>query len=183
VHARDTSLSDLGGKHRAKPIPPKRHGLVADVDPALSQQIHDIAQREWYLTYIITTSRMTSGELLKQRNGLLMPAKLTAPDCPRIALTEPERGFPSEVAATGLLVGFTCPPVRGYDPAPPSRRRRRLSGTAWIGGCLKCLLSDRANAARQPRAEGDWNQRLPPRPACHVLAICKRTPLHSFNRG
>jgi hypothetical protein len=26
-----------------------------------------------YLTYIITTRRMTSGELLKYRNGLLMP--------------------------------------------------------------------------------------------------------------
>jgi hypothetical protein len=30
-----------------------------------------------YLTYNITTSRMTSGELLKYRNGLLMPSKLT----------------------------------------------------------------------------------------------------------
>jgi hypothetical protein len=45
---------------------------VADVDPALGQQILDIAQRSGYLTYIITTRRMTSGELLKYRNGLLM---------------------------------------------------------------------------------------------------------------
>jgi hypothetical protein len=29
------------------------------------------------LKYIITTRRMTSGELLKYRNGLLMPRKLT----------------------------------------------------------------------------------------------------------
>ena len=30
-----------------------------------------------YLTYIITTRRMTSGELLKYRNGLLMPQTIT----------------------------------------------------------------------------------------------------------
>ena len=37
---------------------------MADVDPAFSDS--------GYLTYIITTSRITSGELLKYRNGLLM---------------------------------------------------------------------------------------------------------------
>ena len=33
-----------------------------------------------YLTYIITTRRMTSGELLKYRNGLLMDSKLPRRD-------------------------------------------------------------------------------------------------------
>ena len=45
VHVRDASLTNLGGEHRAKPVPPEPDGLVADVDPALGQQILDIAQR------------------------------------------------------------------------------------------------------------------------------------------
>jgi len=39
-------LSDLGGEHRAKPVPPKSDGLMADVDPALGQEILDVAQRQ-----------------------------------------------------------------------------------------------------------------------------------------
>ena len=41
---RDASLADLGGEHWAKPVPPERDSLVADVDPALGQQILDIAK-------------------------------------------------------------------------------------------------------------------------------------------
>jgi hypothetical protein len=77
AHVRDASLADLGNEHRAKPIPPEPDGLVADVDSALGRQILDVVQR---LTYIITTRRMTSGELLKYRNGLLMPPRLTQPE-------------------------------------------------------------------------------------------------------
>ena len=44
---------------------------MADVDPALGQEILDVAQRQRVLTYIITTRRITSGELLKYRNGSL----------------------------------------------------------------------------------------------------------------
>src|SRR5271157_2174692 len=46
THVRHPLLSDLGGEHRAKPVPPKPDGLVADVDPALGQQILDVAQRQ-----------------------------------------------------------------------------------------------------------------------------------------
>jgi hypothetical protein len=67
-----SSLANLGGEHRAKPIPPEPHGLMADVDPALGQEIFDVSKRQWKSTYFITTRRMTSGELLKYRNGLLM---------------------------------------------------------------------------------------------------------------
>jgi len=72
AHVRYPLLSDLGGEHRAKPVPPKPDGLMADVDPALGQEILDVAQRQRISHYIITTRRMTSGELLKYRNGLLM---------------------------------------------------------------------------------------------------------------
>src|SRR5208282_1655576 len=34
AHVRDSPLSDLGSKHRAKPVPPKPYRLMADVDPA-----------------------------------------------------------------------------------------------------------------------------------------------------
>jgi len=46
AHVRYPLLSDLGGEHRAKPVPPKPDGLMADVDPALGQEILDDAQRQ-----------------------------------------------------------------------------------------------------------------------------------------
>src|SRR5450432_4557359 len=46
AHVRDTRLPDLGGEHRTKSIPPKPDRLVAYVDPALSQEILDVAQRQ-----------------------------------------------------------------------------------------------------------------------------------------
>jgi len=44
---------------------------MADVDPALGQEIFDVSKRQ-RKSDAITTRRMTSGELLKYRNGLLM---------------------------------------------------------------------------------------------------------------
>ena len=38
---------------------------MADVDPALRQQVLHIPQRQLHLTYIITARRITSGELSK----------------------------------------------------------------------------------------------------------------------
>src|SRR5271166_4554358 len=46
AHVRYPLLSDLGGEHRAKPVPPKPDGLMADVDPPLNQEILDVAQRQ-----------------------------------------------------------------------------------------------------------------------------------------
>jgi hypothetical protein len=71
-HLHDPPLSDLGGEYRPKPVPPKPDGLVADIDPALGQRSSTLRSDSGYLTYIITTRRMTSGELLKYRNGLLI---------------------------------------------------------------------------------------------------------------
>jgi hypothetical protein len=45
AHMRDAPLADLGGEHWAKPVPPEPDGFVADVDPALGQQILDVAVR------------------------------------------------------------------------------------------------------------------------------------------
>src|SRR6202034_550859 len=46
AHVCDASLTNLGREHRAKPVPPEPDGLVADVDPALGQEILDVAQRQ-----------------------------------------------------------------------------------------------------------------------------------------
>jgi hypothetical protein len=40
-------LADLCGKQRAKSVPPKPNRFVAYVDPALVQQVLDIAERKW----------------------------------------------------------------------------------------------------------------------------------------
>ena len=69
AHVRNASLSDPRGEYRAKPVPPEPDGLVADVDPALGPTLRSDSG---YRTYIITTRRITSGEPLKYRNGLLM---------------------------------------------------------------------------------------------------------------
>ena len=45
-HAVDALASDLRGKHRTEPVPPQPDGFVADVDPALGQQVLDVAQRQ-----------------------------------------------------------------------------------------------------------------------------------------
>ena len=64
-HPLDPLPADLGGEHRAEPVPPEPHRLVADVDAALGQQVLHIPERQRYFTDIITTVRITSGELSK----------------------------------------------------------------------------------------------------------------------
>ncbi len=36
----------VGGEHRTEPVPPVAHGLMADVDAALGQQVLDVPQRQ-----------------------------------------------------------------------------------------------------------------------------------------
>ena len=69
---------------------------MTDLDPSFGQEILDVAQRQRVSTYIITTRRMTSGQLLKYRNGLLM-----APSA-----------------------SFSSGSARGCDPVNDPRRRR-----------------------------------------------------------
>jgi hypothetical protein len=46
AHALDAPFADRGGEHRAETVPPEPHGFVADVDPALVQQVIDVAERQ-----------------------------------------------------------------------------------------------------------------------------------------
>ena len=41
----NTAFPDLRGKQWTKAIPPVPHGLMADVDAALTQKIFDLSQR------------------------------------------------------------------------------------------------------------------------------------------
>ena len=50
---------------------------MADFDPALRQGILDVSHDSGYRTYIITTRRITSGKLLKYRNGCAWPRVAT----------------------------------------------------------------------------------------------------------
>ena len=77
AHTVDPPTADLAGEHRAEPAPPQPHGLVANVDAALEQQILDVAQRQRVFPYIITTRRITSGDESKYRNGLVDRAMQT----------------------------------------------------------------------------------------------------------
>lgn len=46
LHPGHTLPADISSEHRAKPVPPVPHCLVTNVDPALEQQILDVAQRQ-----------------------------------------------------------------------------------------------------------------------------------------
>ena len=61
---------DLGGEHRAKPVPTEANHLMADVDPPLMQQVLDIPERLQAADVEHTARLMISGEALKERKGL-----------------------------------------------------------------------------------------------------------------
>ncbi len=65
AHPAHACATDVARKERTKPVPPQPHRLVANVDPALEQQILDVSQTSGKRTYISTTSRITSGDELK----------------------------------------------------------------------------------------------------------------------
>ena len=46
-HPNNPRSANLGCEHRAKSVPPKSNGFVADFDAALMQQVFDIPKRKW----------------------------------------------------------------------------------------------------------------------------------------
>jgi len=46
LHPADPLAPDVGCKHRSEAIPPEPHGLIADVDSALCEQILYIPKRQ-----------------------------------------------------------------------------------------------------------------------------------------
>jgi hypothetical protein len=69
-HPVDPFAPDLSGEHWPEPVPPEPLGLVADVDAAMARRSSRFLSDRGYFTYIMTTSRMISGDELKYPNGL-----------------------------------------------------------------------------------------------------------------
>lgn len=42
----DARPANLGGEHRAKPVPPVSYGLVADLETTLVQKVLDVSERQ-----------------------------------------------------------------------------------------------------------------------------------------
>ncbi len=69
---RDVSLADLGGEYRANRFHQNRTVSWLMSIPRSASKCSTLRNDSGYLTYIISARRMTSGEQLKYRNGLLM---------------------------------------------------------------------------------------------------------------
>jgi len=69
-HALDPAIADLGGEHRAKPMPPETDRLVADINAALVQQVLDVSKRQREPDVQHTASRMISGLVLNHLKAL-----------------------------------------------------------------------------------------------------------------
>ena len=70
AHRARSLTADVGCEERPEPVPPEPHSLVADVDATLNSRSSTFLSDSGKRTYISTTSLITSGELLKYRNGL-----------------------------------------------------------------------------------------------------------------
>jgi hypothetical protein len=84
AHIGDASLSDLRGEHRSKRFHQNRTVSWLMSIPRSARRSSTLRSDSGYRTYIITTRRMTSGELLKYRNGLVMPQTIT-PEAAKIS--------------------------------------------------------------------------------------------------
>jgi hypothetical protein len=47
AHPADPLPANVCRKQRSEPVPPEPHGLMADVDPALEEQVFDVPQTQW----------------------------------------------------------------------------------------------------------------------------------------
>ena len=63
ANPRRTLLADIASEERAEPIRPIAHRLVRDVDPALAQPVHDIAEGE----RVVHIDHHRQADNLKQR--------------------------------------------------------------------------------------------------------------------
>src|SRR5208337_928207 len=133
-------LSDLGGEHRAKPVPPKSDGLMADLDPALGQEILDVAQRQRvpHVHHHDQTDHFWRAVEISKRiaHGL----KLPQPEAARkIALTPPHLSrprLPGEALVLRASSAGLGPFVRrrgSRNPPLPKAGERDRASQAWRG--------------------------------------------------
>src|SRR5271166_1800751 len=116
AHVRYPPLSDLGGEHRAKPVPPKSDSLMADVDPPLGQQILDVAQRQRVpdVHHHDQTDHFWRAVEISKR--VAHGPKLPQPEAARkIGLTLPVHAAATTPAQRmGVLVAHTRPSVSAF---------------------------------------------------------------------
>ena len=65
AHARHPLLADVRSKHRAEAVPAEAHGLISETDPALEQQVLDVAQAQREAHIHDRKRQITSGDELK----------------------------------------------------------------------------------------------------------------------
>ena len=70
THLRHALASDVAGKHWTGAVPPVAYRLGADVMPRFASRSSTFRNDSGKRTYTITTSPITSGEELKDQNGL-----------------------------------------------------------------------------------------------------------------
>ena len=70
AHRAYALAADVAREHGTEPVPLEPHGLMADVDVALEQQILNIPQRQRKTHVHHNHQRITAGDELKYRNGL-----------------------------------------------------------------------------------------------------------------
>ena len=125
AHVRDASLTDLGGEHGPNRFHQNRTVSWLMSIPRSVKRSSTLRSDSGYRTYIITTRRMTSGELLKYWNRLFRLVSTTQRDALRaLCLTTPcggiLRGAPTpridQLAAETRLADFNveaqCTPSR-----------------------------------------------------------------------
>jgi hypothetical protein len=93
----------------------------------------------WMRRYIITIRRMTSGELLKYRNGLLIAEANTAGTAREFALTPS-----SAQQETSPESRDTSGARRAAEPGPPRLRRRRATLPVGLTNCIHTATVPRA---------------------------------------
>jgi len=71
-----TPLSDLGGKHRAKPVPSETHRLMRDIDAPFVEQILDVSQRKRKLDIHHNRKADDLGRRFEVAKWVLRPAKM-----------------------------------------------------------------------------------------------------------
>ena len=72
------TLSDLGRKHRAEPVPPETHGLVTDVDATFAQDVFDLAERQRIAEVQHHREADHLGRRVETTEWIFHPVRLTA---------------------------------------------------------------------------------------------------------
>src|SRR5271165_4244360 len=159
AHVRYPPFSDLSAKHRAESVPPKPDRLIADLDPALGQEILDVAQRQrvLHVRHYDQTDHFWRAVEIPERvsHGLKLPQPNTAR---KIALTVP--------SATARLNQFCGLPANGSLPDVDDKA---LTHTPTNASVFRIVAVAEQAVADDLHIETDSNHK--PQPAARLPRI------------